>query len=152
LDSDKDPAKGQQGAFLALTSLPATPARKRGSFATGLVLNTAIFCAESTPDYQTGGKSQESPEISVFFSGISAGKCSGRGNEVLYGEIERYLFGTRLPGCFERCVKICFSGEPCYSYKDRYTAGRPGTGITFFNRLVVRIFPYSQTPQKSFFD
>ncbi len=48
-------------AFLTLPPPPATPTHKGSSFAIQLVLNTAIFCAEMTPDCKTGEESKKSP-------------------------------------------------------------------------------------------
>jgi hypothetical protein len=61
------------------------------------VLNSAIFCAEMAPDYQTDGKFQESQNNYTRFSQISAGKPSGWGKGGRTGEIREYLFGSLFP-------------------------------------------------------
>jgi hypothetical protein len=79
-----NPDKDSDQAYTALPCIAlsplATPSHKGSGFVIQLVLNTAIFCAEMATDCQTGREIQESQDIDVRFSRISAGKPSGYGN------------------------------------------------------------------------
>jgi len=75
------------------------------------VLITAIFCAESAPDYQTGGESQESPDISALFQESVPESAPEGENGVLYGEIGMYLPSTDVSKCESKSV---FQANPIH--------------------------------------